>query len=467
MKRRMVLICLLLACVMLLASCDSLVKMLRPAPKTAEEVWERIGESMDEYNAFTLALEMNMTMIMEGYEIKSVASGTMSEDKGEDYYYYSEINADMECDELDIEQSIRQISAYWDGKAFEISESDDAKRKLYSEMTAEQYEAYSAIGKQEEDSEFDLSACTEATFVQNEDKTWTLTYSGYTKKAVQHITKEFGTLDQDMFGAEILDVQITVNADQDFFVTDLSMVFEFDVEEGKTPAPVLDIGLKVTELGEITRLTDQLDISKCTKVEDLAIIKQIDEMLEDRCNAEKGSFRYEMLQTAKFMGETETSGEVNTVEYGMEDDRFYFDMTSEIAGVATSTISYKNGSVTVSYDGESYTEKSTDEEARGLVEGLINDSSIGYASDRVCDVKSIGDGSWEIEQMITNPDVYESAIESMGAEYKSTTQTIKVTVKDGTLISIVNEISIKGSYVSGASSFEISLRIVTDVDFHE
>ena len=66
MKRRMVLICLLLACVMLLASCDSLVKMLRPAPKTAEEVWERIGESMDEYNAFTLALEMNMTMIMEG-----------------------------------------------------------------------------------------------------------------------------------------------------------------------------------------------------------------------------------------------------------------------------------------------------------------------------------------------------------------------------------------------------------------
>lgn len=469
MKKISIFVCILLVGVMLLTSCDSLSGLFARDPETAEELWERIDRSMEEQGAYALSLDMNMTMVMEGYEIKTTASGSIIEDTGEDYYYYSETNMKMECKELELKQSQKQISAYWEGKAFEILDTDSFERKVYSEMTPEEYAAYQSIGKDEgeddgEDDELDLTDCTKSDFVKNEDESWTLTYSGYTKKAMQQVTEEFGAGDQDLLGAEILDMKLTVNADADFCVTELSIVFEFDVEQGAQPAPALEICMKVVELGEVTRETDKLDVSKCTKIDDLALPAQIEQMIEDRYEAEEGSFHFETSQTVKVMGQTDSYSESDDVTYGVTDGKFHYELSTKMDGAAT-TITYKDGKQTVVYAGETYTETQSEEDAKAFIRDMINDTSVGYSADCVTEVKSLGDGVYEIKQGIADPTAFEQTLEAMGAEYKSAKQTVRVTVKDGSLISIENVMDIKGSLRSGNSTFEIGLYITMKTDF--
>lgn len=465
MKKISIFVCVLLVGVMLLTSCDSLSRLFARDPETVEELWERIDESMEEQGAYAFSLEMKMTMVMEGYEIKTTASGSIIEDRGEDYYYYSETNMKMECKELELKQSQKQISAYLDGKAFEILDTDSFERKVYSEMTPEEYAAYQSIGKDEgEDDELDLTDCTKSEFVKNEDESWTLTYSGYTKKALQQVTEEFGAGNQDLLGAEILDMKLTVNADADFCVTDLVMVFEFDVEQGEQPAPALEICMKVEELGEITRKTDKLDVSKCTKIDDLALLVQIEQMIKDRYEAEEGSFHYETSQTVKVMGQTESYSESDDVTYGVTNGKFHYELTTKLDGAAT-TITYQDGKQTVVYAGETYTEEQSEEDAKAFIRDMINDASVGYSADCVTEVKSLGDGVYEIKQGIADPTAFEQTLEAMGAEYKSAKQTVLATVKDGALISIENVLDIKGSLRSGNSTFEIGLYITMKTDF--
>ena len=460
MKKRLVWVCLLLVCVTVLASCD----LFRPAPKSAEELWERIDEQMEQYDAYAMSMEMDMSMEVEGYAIKLVSSGSIIEDKAEDYYYYSETNMSMICDELDMNQKMQQISAYWDGKAFEISDSDGVARKLYSEMTAEQYEEYSQDDEDDEDDEdFDFSDCTDASFAQNEDKSWTLTYSGYTKKAMDRINEQFGMQEADMFGAEFLDMEVVISADKDFLITDISIVFEFDAQEGSKTAPVLNIRMKLTEVGNVTRQTDKLDVSKCTQVDDLGVLKQIDDQFEEIANKEQGKIHYEINQTFKVMGQTESGSEIYDVEYGTKDGKLHYELSTDVEGYTTK-ISYENGKQTVSVSGESYTEDYSEEEAKTFIKDLINDSAMGYSADNVSNIKSLGNGVWEITQTVSS-EYFEELMTTMGADYKSATQTIKVTIKDGVLTNMTNQIAIKGSYSESFSTFEISFDITIKTDF--
>ena len=352
MKKRTLIVCAVLACVLLLTSCQTIKDALRPDPKTAEQLWERIGEVMQAYDAHELSMEMDMVMVVEGYAVKSSATGTLIEDTGEDYYYYSETNVKVECDELDLKQESRGISAYVDGNAFELRSEDGHERKLYSKMTAEQYAAYLAADREESSFDADITDCTNATFAKNEDKTWTLTYSGYTKKAIKGITGALSTQELDVFGADIVDVKVTFLTDEDFCVTDISMEFEFDTKEDAKQSPVLNVRMKLEAMGDgVVRVTDTVDPAKYKEVDDLAIRKEIDRLIEERYEAEQGSFRYVQDQIFKAMGQTEKFTESDTVKYGVKDGRFYYDVKAEYDN-ADMTLVYEDGTCTVTMEGE-------------------------------------------------------------------------------------------------------------------
>ena len=68
---------------------------------------------------------------------------------------------------------------------FVSSEQGDSVQKLYSPLTKDEYIAY--LEKQEDALDIDFEACVNKTFAKNEDKTWTLTYSGYTKKVIAEV----------------------------------------------------------------------------------------------------------------------------------------------------------------------------------------------------------------------------------------------------------------------------------------
>ena len=466
MKKTMLLTCVLLVCAMLSASCGSVIEAIRPAPKSPETLWARIGEAMGgDFAAYEMAMEMDMVMVVEGYVMESAATGVMIEDDGDDYYYYSETTVSVSCKELDMEQETRSISAYMDGKAFELRAEDGYERKLYSEMTKEEYLAYLADDEQEDaDQEPDFQDCTHAEFAQNEDKTWTLTYSGYTKKAINQITRTFDA-QTDVFGADIVDMQVTFKASEDFRVTDVTIAFEFDVPEDQDKQPALEIRLQIKAVGDgITRVTDTIDPAKYREVDDLAIRKEIDQLIKDRYEAEKGSFRYVQDQIFKVMGQTEKFTETDTVQYGVKDGKFYYDVKAEYDD-AEMTLSYKNGTCTVVWDGESVDEPQTEEEARALIEMLINDSTYGYNAESITNIKDKGNGVWEIEQALGDAAEFEVIFTNMGGEYKSATQTITVTIRNDALVEIKTVVKASGRITSGGSIYEASYTLQMHTEF--
>ncbi len=456
MKKRMLLTCALLACTVLLVSCGSVMEALRPAPKTAKALWERIGQAMQDFDCYEIAMEMDMVIVMEGYVVKTTATGTVIEDTGEDYYYYSETDVSVTCDALDLDQDTRAISAYMDGKAFEFRGENGYERKLYSNMTAEEYAAYRVADREESSIDADITDCTHAEFAQNEDKTWTLTYSGYTKKAIKGITGALSTQEMDVFGADIVDVKVTFHADKSFCVTDIIMEFEFDTDESATQAPAMNVRMKVAAMGDqVTRVTDTIDAAKYKEVDDLAIRKEITKLIRDRYEAEDGSFHYVQEQIFKVMGQTEKFSETDTVQYGVQDGRFYYDIKSEYDN-ADMTLSYKDGACTVTWKGESVSEPQTEEEARSLIEMLINDSTYGYNAESITNIKDKGKGVWEIEQALGSSAEFEEIFANMGGTYKSCTQTVTVTIQNDALLEIKTVVKATGSIASGNSTYEMT-----------
>ena len=455
MKKRTLLICVLLACTMLLASCTMLKDVLRPDPKTAEELWARIGEVMQGYDSYEIAMEMDMVMVVEDYAVETSATGKLIEQQGDDYYYYSETNVTVKCDELDLQQETRAISAFMDGKAFELRGEDGYERKLYSKMTAEEHAAYLTADREQSSMDADITDCTKAEFVQNEDQTWTLTYSGYTKKAIKGILGALSTQELDVFGADIVDIKVTFQTDEDFYVTDIALEFEFDTDEDAKVTPTLEVRMKLTAMGdEVTRVTDTIDASKYKEVDDLAICKEITQLIKDRYEAEEGSFRYVQEQTVKVMGQTEKFTETDTVRYGVRDGKFYYDVTAEYDEVSMHLV-YENGACTVTMEGESYSEPQTEQDARSLIEMLINSSTYGYNAESVTDITDKGNGVWEIEQALGDSSELEGIFASMDGTYKSATQTVTVTIKDGKLTEIKSVITASGSITSG-SVYQVS-----------
>ena len=465
MKKRTLIVCAVLACVLLLTSCQTIKDALRPDPKAAEQLWERIGEVMQAYDAHEISMEMDMVMVVKGYAVKSSATGTLIEDTGEDYYYYSETNVKVECDELDLKQESRAISAYVDGKAFELRSEDGHERKLYSKMTAEQYAAYLAADREESSFDADITDCTNATFAKNEDKTWTLTYSGYTKKAIKGITGALSTQELDVFGADIVDVKVTFLTDEDFCVTDISMEFEFDTEEDAKQTPALNVRMKLEAMGDaVVRVTDTVDPAKYKEVDDLAIRKQLDDMIKQRAEAEQGSFEYKMSQTVKVMGQSQTFSETDQVKYGMEDGKYYYDITVDADGVS-STVTYKNGTQTVVSGGESYDVPQSEDEAKEFIASLINDPSLGYNAEQVTNIKKKNDGVWEIELAVADSATFEELFKTLGGTYESATQTVTVTVQDERLIRIKNEIVASGSITQGRDTYKVSWNLAMETAF--
>lgn len=91
-----------------------------------------------------------------------------------------------------------------------------------------------------------------------------------------------------------------------------------------------------------------------------------------------------------------------------------------------------------------------------MIEMLINDSTYGYHADSVTDIKDKGNGVWEIEQAIDDATELEGIFESMGGTYKSATQTVTVTIKEGKVTEIKNVLTAKGSITSGRDTYEVS-----------
>ena len=429
MKKFFILLIAVLLCALAFTSCGD--------PKTTTELMDKIDEKMESLQSYQSDVTANLSTDIYGYHCVANFTGTQITIYGasDKFYYYTVMEGTTEMKDTaknEVVESVKskEIEAFHEGNMFVSSEQGDQVQKLYSPLTKDEYIAY--LEKQESTLDIDYEACVNKAFTKNEDKTWTLTYSGYTKKAIAVVIEAFNA--DELFEEEIVDMEITIHADTDFTVKamELKMIFE---NESTTSA--FSMTAEYSNYNKATPIVDTLDVSQYTKVADCRLLTDIADMIEDLEELENGSFVLDLTQTISTSYSKNSYTERDTVTYGKKDGKYFYEAKAS-ADNAKYDIAYANGKQTITFSGGSETVDQTEKEAKEFISGLINTAQ--YEAMRVTDI-STKNGVYTITCKQPNENLYQPVFSSLGISNPTVTQTIKVTVQDGKIAKIENTVS--------------------------
>lgn len=466
MKRRIFAILLVFTLLVSLAACG---KEKTPAntepeekpfvPTTASELWEKADSVMEALESYGIKQEMKMVFYASGNKIETdaVAEGVYSNGE-ENYYRYMTAKNHMVCQALSMDETIESKEAYYDGKMYRLNKSTDVDQKLCSPISAEDYKEY------EEDSlleDVDFDDCMRKDFSGQEDGTWKLAFSGYTKKTIGLVMKEFD-LDDELLGADVLDMDVALLADADFRVKELEIKFLFDLEEDSTTAPEFTIKSSYDRYNEAKFDFEAFLPEEYTQVDDLLILDEFEEGIEEHQNSKKGKFTLTSKSDTKFMGQTFTEEEEDRVSYGEENGSYYYDLTAE-TDEGKVEMSYRGGALKVTVNGESESGSQTEDEAKATVDELIDSAT--FTKEYVTGVEKSAEDTYLIKIDKLSEDIWGVVFESQGMEYVSGSQEISVTFKDGKISQYSTNIIVQGNVREGMQVENISVATQTTLVF--
>ncbi|MBQ7379809.1 MAG: hypothetical protein IJW70_09085 [Clostridia bacterium] len=431
MKKNLALISMLLVCVMMLASCSSILQVL-PAPMTAKQVERRVNIKMADVKSYRVDVEMTYVAYSGTTKITGTAEGIMIEDQGEnndDYYSYVEMVNNMKSNSSSFK--IRNVDAYVDGRAFSMFGDGDITRRLYSEMTLKEYNAYR---QGESLTEMNLEDCENAE-MEKTDSGYVLKYSGYSAEAVEDFAKLSG-MEEDVFGKELKDLIVTMEVSKDYLPQKITLEMVFDVEEGSYYQPKSTMTMTYSQFNQAERITRGLNVENYTEIESLSLLKDLQQLIDDRIDAKKGSFTHTASQSVSLMTQSEKSNQTNKVSFERTKDGLTFSADVSSNQAASSHIEYSNGEQHTEINGVSNTTKMKEEKAQAFIAELINDPATGYNTNYVSNIEKTDTG-YRVTMAVSKNNALGQSITSTGATFGSGTHTIEF-VLDGDQLKCMN-----------------------------
>lgn len=440
MKKRIALLSILPVFVMLLASCSGLLKVA-PAPMTAGQLAGYVSLRMASVKSYRIDVEMPYSAYVEGHRVTGEVTGIMIEDQSDkkDYYSYVEMNARVSV--MDTSTQVKSVEAYHDGTAFSYYSEGSNWRKLCSPMTAEKYRAY-----KQGDSvvDIDLFDCENKEFTKTEQG-YTLTLSGYSEKALESFTESSG-LDADVFEKSLGDMIITMEVDKDYLPITVS--FELDFGEDRT-APQMSMTMTYSQIDAVERITKTIKPDRFTEVEDLGVLWEIEDMIEDRLEAESVSFRTSTTQKVTVLTQSSTQSASSEGSFGNDKKKgFTYEVDCETVNGATSKFTYADGKQVEQANGKEYKKDMTEAEAKAFIKETINDPSVGYKSGLVESIEKTDKG-YKFTMASSSSSFAGQIITQSGASYKSSSHTVEVVIKDGKIASIISKFEANGQMQVG------------------
>ena len=216
-----------------------------------------------------------------------------------------------------------------------------------------------------------MNSGSNASFAKNEDGTWTLQASGYTKETVDQAVASLAVLDRAAFDYEltIKDMEVSVRADSQFRLTEVKIKFIFAEANNQN-------SFEMTALysNYDATILNTLDTTRFREIADYRLLSEFETMLEDFNNRQSGSFLFDVEELTSFnnYGDTLTQyyKETDTVIYGEENGGFFYEINSDLS-FGNIKISYKNGEQTVSAFGIDQTMEYTEENAKADINDFM------------------------------------------------------------------------------------------------
>ncbi len=397
-----------------------------------------------------------------------------------DHYRYGskyEINSDFECylsdydehfsversnykyKETSFETNDFTCEAYYDGKLYRSYLSDKYDQKICSELS---FEEFCEIRKGSISNVMDYLDCTSSELSQNEDKSWVASFSGYSNKAIGTLLDNMA-LNEEMFKADIIDVQVQIRTDDKFNLTNIEIKTVFDLDENSTVEPAFSATAEYFGFNEKRDFVSELNPEEFTQIEDVRILEKIQNDLENIQNAIKGKFIYQISNDLTASGKTDSSKRTDVISYGMENNAFYYEITESATNYSAS-IKYKNGQETIVQDGETYVENKTEEDAKAYIDDYINSSE--YIPQAVTSIEKTGDNVYLIKVAKFDVSIISSSFKNEGYLFESGTEEITVTYEGDNIKKIEYKINLDGylSESSGNKKMNFIIHGITDFE---
>lgn len=406
-------------------------------PEDPLELWARFNETMDALSSIEMTINTQKVYYSDGHQYRQhTESYVLSTHDA----HYTESESSLSCQSLNLDQTINMVEAFYDGKMYRAVSDGTHDQKFYSEMSHEDYDGLQTGGLT---AELALVDCTTAAFSKTADNGWQLDFSGYTKKTIDQAMENLG-LTESAMGSPVTDMQVSVTANEDFYVTKMEISFDF-AGAGES-APVFTVSTQYNAWNTAVFDATKLNAEEYTQVEDVYLLDAIAAAIQDRQNAFLGQFTLETKTVEQFQNQTRTSEEKGVMIYGLQNNAYCYFFTANTEGKSF-IVRYQNGEQTVISNGQSYTADKTEAEAKAYINGLID--SAHYKPLAITSIEKRSDGSYLL--ISEHPEVSDYV---QGIETTFARQEIIVTFADGKLTQIESRLEIEGRFEEDTISIQ-------------
>ena len=462
MKKFLSIFLIICLCLPFLTSCSN-------KPKNATELWEKINETMEGLKSYeasgtgTLSFKQGLaTNVSVELKMKNI----ISRGNKNNFYYYSDSEITEKSDFLITpENTLKNTEAFYNGNMFISKEiNGESQQKLYSSLSSKEYIAY--LEKRNDlYGDIDFTNCSESAFAQNEDNTWSLNYSGYSNKVLNRFMNSFG-IDQESFGFDIWDMKVSIQADNQFKIQEMTVSFVFS-EDDTAQQPFFEIKTQYSNYNKAQPITDSLNPDSYKKIEDCRLLFDFENMLKKLEDAENGSFVAQTEETVSIIKKTLSCSATDTVSYGKKDGKYFYDIVSESSAYDKMNISYENGIQTIKMSGEEITQKQSKSQAKSDIRLMIN--AFNYSAGCVSDIKKLDEGVYEIQCNLDPDFYYQTAVNEKYYLYNPEfyQETLKITVKDGNIVKMETDMLAKGNTSAlNYNSTPIEIHLIATITFN-
>lgn len=427
MKKIRLLLITVVALILLLAlsSCGT---------SSAKGVYRRIGNATGRLDSYRADTTVTVSVNIDGRltSVSGIGSEILYNISSDDCYIYS--SNDTYTTVGNNVTSSSRTKSYYNGYAFCYSASGGASQSLCSPISRKDYLEYYQHSNSTSAASF-LFDCESHVCSQNDNGGWEITLSGYSTESVNAYLTAMG-ISPNTIDDKPIDMEFSMKANSKFIATVMRMKIIFEDNRNMAQEPQIESVTYYSEYNEVIPETEYLSPDYYREVADLRVIDGIEYMISDLQSKKSDRFMYSVTQSNGYAKYTET----NVVRYGTRFGKFYYDIDADINGEKR-LIEYRDGKKTTTpKDGNSKSEKQTDEEAKDFIKSMIG--ATNYIAMYVDDIELLEDGRYKLTLDITNVQAYRDLVTSSGGIYTGATQTVYVTIKRESIEFIESEITL-------------------------
>ena len=446
----------------LLTSCQTIkygLLSLYKDEKRIPKIIDYINDAVDGANSYTLTStgEISTSIMGVGLVIKTEISETMENRLGDAPTKKGVVKHNYEYSDSSLNFTIERYEGYQDGMLYYGVINKGKETKIKSETSVENFKQY----------DLEMSTLSlvcgfpteNASSEKADDGSWVITINDLSPDYFKSMTNDISGA---VPGYSIDSIDATIKVNSDFTEWESELNYNFSALEGYVFSegfyvPVATYTTKISNIDSTT--VEKIDLEEYKEAADITIINGIVTDIARMLDKEYGKFTVSAKYVVNYRGSTYNASETDTVEYGVVDDKFYYNIAAKV-GTETYHIEYADGVRTT--DGIEL--KTSDTAEKTYLMSLVTGHAYNVLLVKDVRVDATKPDTYFIDLHLTDELLETLVIDGRKMTQGTMTMTVSYVNDEISVIKVYLKASASG--VAGGATYEISITTMV-IEFGE